>query len=131
MRGTLFLPFCPCWDTLRHGSQEPLMCCSMSSALMRAVEILPEKTDWPTPQSICHDAIMSLLETDVCSLVYSFEDCRRTKSARERPMTGANAGGLALFDDVPDVQEICVTGCRNPATSFPSSAIQRGANFFF
>src|ERR1700683_2714764 len=79
MRGMLFLPFRPCWDTIPHGSPEPLTCCSISSALMRAAEILPKKRDCPTPQSFCREAILDLLETGVCSLVYSFEYCPRAE----------------------------------------------------
>jgi hypothetical protein len=51
------------------------MCCSMSSALVRATEIKLKKMDWPTLQSFFYKTILDSAMTHVCSLVDSFAVC--------------------------------------------------------
>lgn len=48
-----------------------LTCCSMSSALVRAVEIKLKGMDWPTLQSFSCKTILDSVKTHVCPLVYT------------------------------------------------------------
>jgi hypothetical protein len=108
------------------------MCCSMSSALVQAVEIKLKKRDWPTHQSFYCKAILDCGKPRVCSVVYSFEVC----SSSELPLshggiTGGKLEKAPLLAYIPHIQERGVARGRNLTSGFPSCAVQRGTDFFF